>query len=162
MARNRGFLVGAAIGAVIAGGISLLFAPKAGKELREDIAQKADNLSKEIDAKIKQAEIDAKKIKGEEKDKRLAMIKRARQLKTSLDENTQRFSQSSKKITKVAAREADKLMQDGRVLLAEMESYGSIVAKDVKNYSAKAVKSGSKVAKTVKKETIRKTKSERG
>lgn len=158
MPKKRGFLAGAAIGAVVAGGLALLFAPKAGKELREDIAQKAKDLSEEIDQKIEQAKKDAAKLKGDEKKKRLATIEKAKSIKQELDARAVDFANSRKKITKVAAREADKLMQDGRALLAEMEVYGSIVGADVKDYARKAAKSGQKLAKTTKKEIKKPTK----
>ena len=54
MSSKKGrFITGAAIGAAVAGTLALLFAPKAGKELRDDIANKAKEISLDMDVKIK-------------------------------------------------------------------------------------------------------------
>ena len=85
MSRRRGgFIAGAAIGAAIAGAAALLFAPKAGKELREDIANKAKEVSKDLDQKIAKAKKDAEGMSGDAKAKKLEAIKRAEQLKAEL------------------------------------------------------------------------------
>ena len=49
MSNNKGLFKGAVIGAAVAGTLALLFAPKAGKELREDISKKAKELSGDLD-----------------------------------------------------------------------------------------------------------------
>lgn len=152
MAKKGRFLVGAAVGAAIAGGLALLFAPKAGKELRQDIADSAKSLSKDLDLKIAKAKKDALKLSGEAKIKKLEAIDRAVSLKKMLEMKSQEFSKSGKKVTKLAAREADKLIQDGKALLKEMDVYGADVYKGTKKYAKKAGKSATKIAKSAKKE----------
>jgi gas vesicle protein len=152
MARKKGFLAGAAIGAAIAGGLALLFAPKAGSELRSNIAKKANDLSKDLDLKIAKAKKEALKLKGEAKTNRLKAIGRAENIKKTLEDKSHEFGVSGKKVTKVAAREADKLIQEGKVLLSELDAQGSIAYKDAKKYAKKAGKSAQKVAKAAKKE----------
>lgn len=159
MAKKGRFLLGAAVGATIAGGLALLFAPKAGKELREDIAKSAHNLGKELDLKIAQAKKDAQKLKGQAKADRLKAIEKAQQLKSLLDEKTREFSGSKKKVTKVAAREADKLIQEGKALLKEMGSHSEEVYDDVKKYTKKVSKSAGKIASSTKKSVATKNKS---
>lgn len=98
MSRRRGgFFAGAAIGAVIAGAAALLFAPKAGKELREDIAKKAKEVSRDLDVKIAKAKKDAEGLGGDAKAKKLEAIARAEKLKAELGQRSQEFSKSGKK-----------------------------------------------------------------
>ncbi len=147
MARGRGFITGAAIGAAIAGGLALLFAPKAGKELRQDIAIKAHEVSTDLDAKIKQAKIDIEILTGNDKDKRLELINQAEDLKLALTTKSAEFGKSSKKVTRVAAHETDKMIQDGKALVVELNSYKTDALKDTKKFTQKATKSGDKVIK---------------
>jgi gas vesicle protein len=51
-----GFLVGAAVGAVVGAGVALLFAPKSGKETREWIGAK----SREVKARVGDAVVRTK------------------------------------------------------------------------------------------------------
>ena len=46
--KTGGFILGAFIGGVAAAATALLFAPKSGKELREDLAVKADELKEQL------------------------------------------------------------------------------------------------------------------
>ena len=46
--KTGGFILGAFIGGVAAAATALLFAPKSGKELREDLAVKADELKDQL------------------------------------------------------------------------------------------------------------------
>ena len=152
MAKKRGFLAGAAIGAAIAGGLALLFAPKAGSELREDIATKADELSRELDKKIAQVKKQTEKLDGDAKSAKLEVITKAEVLKNTLDEKSKLFGMSGKNITKAAARETDKLLIEGKALLKDLNQKGSVASKEIGSYAKKAAKSGSKVAKIAKKE----------
>ena len=147
MAKGRGFVAGAAIGAAIAGGLALLFAPKAGKELREDIAIKAHEVSTDLDTKIKQAKIDIDILTGNDKDKRLELINQAEDMKLALTTKSSEFGKSGKKVTRVAAHETDKMIQDGKALVVELNSYKTDALKDTKKFAQKATKSGDKVIK---------------
>jgi len=46
--RSEGFLLGTIVGAAIAGVSALLFAPKSGKELREDLTQQTDRAKSQV------------------------------------------------------------------------------------------------------------------
>ena len=48
MSKSGGFLLGAFIGASAAAVTALLFAPKSGKELREDLAKEADRYKEQL------------------------------------------------------------------------------------------------------------------
>lgn len=161
MAKGRGFVAGAAIGAAIAGGLALLFAPKAGKELREDIAIKAHEVSTDLDAKIKQAKIDIDILTGNDKDKRLELINQAEDLKLALTTKSAEFGKSSKKVTRVAAHETDKMIQDGKALVVELNSYKTDALKDTKKFTQKATKSGDKVIKAASAEIKKDLKSQK-
>jgi len=161
MAKGRGFVVGAAIGAAIAGGLALLFAPKAGKELREDIAIKAHEVSTDLDAKIKQAKIDIDILTGNDKDKRLELINQAEDMKLALTTKSSEFGKSGKKVTRVAAHETDKMIQDGKALVVELNSYKTDALKDTKKFAQKATKSGDKVIKVASAEIKKDLKSQK-
>lgn len=153
MSRRRGgFIAGAAIGAAIAGAAALLFAPKAGKELREDIANKAKEVSKDLDQKIAKAKKDAEGMSGDAKAKKLEAIKRAEQLKAELGIRSQEFSKSGKKVTRVAARETDKMIQEGKVLISQLDEYKDSAAKDTKKFVKKAGTASGRVVRSASKE----------
>jgi gas vesicle protein len=48
MNRATNFLIGAIVGGLLGAGLALLFAPKSGVELRQDIADYADQVQTEI------------------------------------------------------------------------------------------------------------------
>jgi gas vesicle protein len=48
MNRATNFLIGAIVGGLVGAGLGLLFAPKSGVELRQDIADYADQVQTEI------------------------------------------------------------------------------------------------------------------
>ena len=54
----KGFGTGVLVGLVIGGVIGLLYAPKAGKELRSDIKDKAKTVTKDLKAKLNIATVD--------------------------------------------------------------------------------------------------------
>jgi gas vesicle protein len=69
-----GFLAGGAIGAIFA----LLYAPKSGKELREDIRNKTDEYMEEADKFIADAKVKAKDVINEGKKKSEKLISDAK------------------------------------------------------------------------------------
>jgi gas vesicle protein len=69
-----GFLAGGAIGAIIA----LLYAPKSGKELRNDIKQKADDYFEEAEKYISDAKVKAKDLINEGKKRSEKLISDAK------------------------------------------------------------------------------------
>ena len=48
MNRATNFIIGAFLGGLVGAGLALLFAPKSGSELRQDIAEYADQVQTEI------------------------------------------------------------------------------------------------------------------
>jgi len=149
MSSKKGrFITGAAIGAAVAGTLALLFAPKAGKELRDDIANKAKEISLDMDVKIKIAKQQAENLTGDAKDRKLAMIARAESLKSELTTKSLQFSKSGKRVTKVAAREVDKMMQEGKSLIDQLDVYRSEALSDARKYAKKASKSTGRIVKS--------------
>lgn len=149
---RRGFFRGVILGGAVAGGLALLFAPKAGKELREDIARKARNMSDDLDDKLKQAKKNASKLDGSAKARQLEMIERAEMLRAKLMQRSQEFSKSGKKVTKLAANETQKLIEQGKVLTAQLDQYKSGAAKDASKFVKNATRSASRVMKAAQKE----------
>lgn len=150
--RRKGFFAGAAFGAVVASIATLLFAPKAGKELRADIARKASEVSNDLDKKIAKAKKDTEGLNGEAKEKQLRLIKKAEELKFTLKERSKDFSKSSKKITRVVARETDKMIQDGKALLFQLDEHKHSAMKDARKFIKKAGTAGGRVARSASKE----------
>lgn len=72
----KGFLMGGAIGAVIA----LLYAPKSGKEMREDLKRKTEELLEEADKGVAGASKSAAEIVAEGRRKAEALRKEAEEL----------------------------------------------------------------------------------
>lgn len=150
--KHGGFFAGAAIGAVVAGVTALLFAPKAGEELREDIAKKAKEVSMDLDSKIAKAKKDAEGLSGDAKDKKLQSIEKAEALKASLIQKSQEFHKSGKKVTRVAARETDKMIQEGKVLISQLDEHKAEAAKDTKKFVKKASNASGRVMRVASKE----------
>ncbi len=146
------FMAGVAFGATVAGGIALLFAPKAGEELRGDIAMKADEISKALDKKIVMAKNQATSLSGDARASKLELIAKAELLKNNLADRGQEFSKSKKKITKIAAREADKMIQEGKALIGLLDVHSISAMTDVKKFTTKASRATDKVIQAATKE----------
>jgi gas vesicle protein len=152
MSRRGGFFKGAVVGGLIAGTAALLFAPKAGKELRADIARKIGELNNDLDQKIKEAKKRASQMDGDAKVRQLELIEKAEVLRATLIQRSNEFSKSGKKITKVAAQETQKLIDQGKELAAQLDQYKTGATKDASKFMKKATTSASKVMMTAKNE----------
>lgn len=149
---KHGFFAGAAVGAAIGGAVALLFAPKAGKELRADIARKAKNVNDELDIKIKEAKKRASEMNGDAKTRQLELIEKAEVLRAKLLERSAELSKSSKKVTKVAARETEKMIEQGKVLASQLDVYKTGATKDASKFMKSATRSASRVMRAAQKE----------
>lgn len=124
MSKKKGvgkFILGAGIGA----GLALLFAPKKGSELREDLKNKLDDLLK------KAKDVDLEDISDE-------FTKKINALKEELKEL------DKEKVLKIAKEKGEKLKDKAEELLALAKEKGTPVlesmAKDVKKSTASVIR----------------------
>jgi len=125
MSKKRGglgkFIVGAGLGA----GLALLFAPKKGSELREDLKVKLDELLK------KAKDVDLEEVKDE-------IVDKIEELKSELKEL------DKEKVLKIAKEKGEELKEKAEELLILAKEKGTPVlesmAKDVKKSTANVIK----------------------
>jgi len=125
MSKKRGglgkFIVGAGLGA----GLALLFAPKKGSELREDLKVKLDELLK------KAKDGDLEEVKDE-------IVDKIEELKSELKEL------DKEKVLKIAKEKGEELKEKAEELLILAKEKGTPVlesmAKDVKKSTANVIK----------------------
>lgn len=84
---NNGFLLGLLTGGVIGSLAALLYAPKSGKELRQDIVTKKDELLEETDRIIDNAKTRASEIIAEGRKKAMMLIDEGRKKVESFTES---------------------------------------------------------------------------
>lgn len=111
----KGFFVGGLIGATLA----LLFAPKSGRELREDIKQKSSDLKKDVDAlytetKSKTTELWEEGLKQVEHLKTEAeeKLRQAKAKATEIIEDTKKWAEGLKGKTEEKLTEATESQED--------------------------------------------------
>lgn len=90
----KGLLVGFLSGAVVGGVLALLYAPKPGRELREDIRRKGGELAGDVEGFLRDAQMKSKEL-----------INEGRQVSTSLIND--------------AKAKADSLLKDAETMLAD-------------------------------------------
>ena len=108
------FLQGFFAGGLIGAGLALIFAPKSGRELREDIKKRSTDLTK-----------DAELLYSEAKDKTTDWwqdrIKKAEQLKEEAETKLEEAKSKTAEIIEEGKKWVDKLKGKGETTLAEAE-----------------------------------------
>lgn len=106
----KGFIAGSLIGA----GLALIFAPKSGREFREDIKKKSAELKKDADL-----------LYSEAKDRTTEWwhdgLKRAEQLKAEAEEKLEEAKEKVAEVIEEGKKWADKLKSKSEELLTEAE-----------------------------------------
>jgi gas vesicle protein len=113
MSENKGFFRGVIIGGIVAGTAALLFAPKSGKETREDLKKRLDETQAELQAKINTA-----KKNGDANTK--ALIAKGEEMAAELARRSAELNKSGKKVGGVAAEETKVLTHQAAELAAEL------------------------------------------
>jgi len=121
-----GFLTGAAVGSIIA----LLFAPKSGKELREDIKNKSQDFIEDADKYISNAKDKASQLINEGKKKSEKLVADTKEkVETLLNEAEKILSEAKDKAGNVVSTGKEKIEKEGErlktALKAGMEAYKS-------------------------------------
>ncbi len=119
-----GFLTGAAVGSIIA----LLFAPKSGKELREDIKNKSQDFIEDADKYISNAKDKASQLINEGKKKSEKLVADTKEkVETLLNEAEKILSEAKDKAGNVVSTGKEKIEKEGErlktALKAGMEAY---------------------------------------
>lgn len=103
---NRNLLLGFLSGALVGGAIALLYAPKPGKELRNDLVKKGGELADDLEVYLQDAQEKAKTLINEGKEKSSALITDAKKRADTLLEDAEQILTGAKdKVT----GEGDKL-----------------------------------------------------
>lgn len=153
---KRGFFKGVIIGGVVAGVSALLFAPKKGSELREDIMNKCEDVHKDLSEQIKKA-----KKSGNKESKEL--IEKSEKALAALNLHRERLSKSTGKAGKVANDELKVLVHHARELAAQLsDSTKKVINEGQKEYRKQVRKSEAKAkTKPTKKSTAKKSTSKK-
>ena len=119
-----GFLTGAAVGSIIA----LLFAPKSGKELREDIKNKSQDFIEDADKYISNAKDKASQLINDGKKKSEKLVADTKEkVETLLNEAEKILSEAKDKAGNVVSTGKEKIEKEGErlktALKAGMEAY---------------------------------------
>lgn len=96
---GKGLILGFFTGAVVGSIVSLLYAPKSGKELRSDIKDKSDDFFKETEEYLEQAKDKADKLINDGKKKSEKMIGEAKEKVNALLEEAEAILDNAKKKT---------------------------------------------------------------
>jgi gas vesicle protein len=100
--RNGDFIKGLLIGGLIGAVVGILYAPKSGKETREDIARKADELAYRAKEEYEKA-IEKSKLAYE------ATVKRLKDLESSAKDN---FYKAEEKVSEFAHNSAETIAEN--------------------------------------------------
>lgn len=119
---KKGFLGGVIIGGIVGSIAALLYAPKSGKETREELCNKLDKAKDELGHKIQEA-----KKTGSEQTKEL--IAKGEQLQKDLAKKSNELKKSGKKVGKVAVDESKSLARQASDLTAELSKSTKKVVK---------------------------------
>jgi gas vesicle protein len=124
----KGTLVGAAIGSAL----GILFAPKSGKETREDIKRGAMNMKQDLDRMMRELSQDlgnridnlkdvAKDLQGEAKEQSQELIRRAEVLKKDLRDSAANLAKSGGEVKDSTLTDARRLIDEGTAVMSELE-----------------------------------------
>jgi gas vesicle protein len=149
MSKKSGFLKGLGLGALIAGVGALLFAPKSGKETREDIGkgfhEAKDQLSVGLD-KLKEASV---RVKDDSVKETKELMRRAEKLKESMNAMALKLSSATGEIKDELLEEAKQLMDEAKLVAEELETLGRKIGTSTKREATKLSKEVKKSAQKV-------------
>ncbi|MBI5647898.1 MAG: YtxH domain-containing protein [Ignavibacteriae bacterium] len=93
----KGLIIGFLSGAVVGGVIALLYAPKSGKELRQDLKRKGEEIAEDVEEYLKDAQAKAKHLINEGKEKSAHLITEAREKAEGLLKDAEQIMSDAKK-----------------------------------------------------------------
>ncbi|EFR31943.1 YtxH domain-containing protein [Eremococcus coleocola] len=133
--KDGGFFLGALFGAAIAGASALLFAPKSGEELREDLNRELDDwldrASEYTDRAVERG-VDLYDAAAEAtQDIKVNLKYNADQLKSRLDESTKEYGQNFQNFKDTAKDKFNQVSQDAQAGAELLKEEGQRVAGDL-------------------------------
>ena len=93
----KGLIIGFLSGAVVGGVIALLYAPKSGKELRNDLKIKGEEIAENVEEYLKDAQVKAKALINEGKEKSAHLISEAKVKAEGLLQDAEQIMSDAKK-----------------------------------------------------------------
>ncbi len=120
---GNGFLIGLIAGGAIGAIIGLLYAPKSGKELRDDIRLKSNEYLDDADKYIEEAKVKAKSLINDGKKKSDDLIAEAKsKSKELLNEAEKIFDDAKNKASKTYSDKKDNLETEGTRLKSAVKA----------------------------------------
>lgn len=104
---GKGFIIGAAVGAIVGSVTALLFAPQSGKETREDIVKAAKHVGSELDKKRKELEGAMVRLKGTAAKEGAQLLKQIDALKAELSKKPR----NSRKKVQIYPKRVERLLK---------------------------------------------------
>ncbi|GMU85504.1 MAG: hypothetical protein AMXMBFR48_07460 [Ignavibacteriales bacterium] len=102
---SKGLLIGFLTGAVVGGAVALLYAPKSGKELRNDLAGKADDILDEAEKMFNEGKTRSEKLVTDAKVKADELLVEAKKvLDDARGKASEVYAQSKEKIASEGGR----------------------------------------------------------
>lgn len=140
---SKGFLKGALVGGIVAGVSALLFAPKSGKETRQDIKKAAKTASdrvqaelthgqQELQAKLGNVKAMAKDLKGEAAEDAKVLIKKAEALRDDMKVAASNIGDAAADMRDEVSDNAKVLLKSSGEVLAELEKFSKKMASSTK------------------------------
>lgn len=113
MGRMEGFLLGAIVGALISSIVSLLFAPKSGKELREDIVDNTNKTLEHADDYVELARKKGSEVMGDvEKIASTYWNVASDKVDDAVSKSKSMFKHSAEEVDETVEKLADKYMEN--------------------------------------------------
>ena len=139
--KSCGFLLGALIGGTAAAVTALLFAPKSGKELREDLAKEADRYKEQLSeygeiALAKGAEF-TEVAKASTQDIRINLQEQASHLKEQVSKHTENLKDQFNETVDKVKENFSKQKEESAEVVAELAEDVKEKAQDVKEEAKK-------------------------
>lgn len=125
----KGTVLGVAAGAALGAVAGILFAPKSGKQTREDIAKALDKGGQELSRRIDEVKRVAVNVQDRAGGDAKRLLEKAAALKDSMGKSAVQLLDKTKDESKVAKRDAQKLVWQSKKL-----------ARDLKVLADKAIK----------------------
>ena len=130
---SKGLLIGFLTGSIVGAAVALLYAPKSGKELREDIKAKADEFRSDAEVQLEKAKEKAVEVINDSKKKGERLIADAKVKADELLKDAEKLiDQAKTKTNEVVSSSKETIMEEGSRLKTAVKA-GIDAYKDSKN-----------------------------
>ncbi len=143
----KGTALGVAIGGLVGAAAGILFAPQSGKETRAQIARTLQTASRDLEKKIKEVEKKVSDFSDAAGKDLSELLDRATAIKVEIVTFTRSGISRSSEITADARKEAQRLMDESKKLIADLDR---ILDKKMSEAGGLAKDTGKEIKDTVK------------